>query len=245
MKRSSKRRLDELLVARHLADTVDQARGLIGAGRVLVDEQVADKAGVCFPETAALRIRQAKRFVSRGGEKLAGALDVLDVNPAGWVCADIGAATGGFTDCLVQRGARIVYAVDVAYGMLHWRLRKDARVIVVERTNARDITRQHIDRPLDMAVIDASFISLTKLIPPLLPLFGSTIRIIALIKPQFELCRDAVEPGGVIRNEHLQREAVEAIRRFGDEVGLSCRGIVPSSLKGTKGNQEYLIYFVG
>ncbi|MBE0583020.1 MAG: TlyA family RNA methyltransferase [Desulfofustis sp.] len=238
------RRLDEILVERGLAGDNDHAARLIRAGKVLVAEVVADKPGLRYPEDAVIRVRGQPGYVSRGGIKLAGALDHFALDPRGWICADIGASTGGFTDCLLQRGARIVYAVDVGYGILHWQLRNDERVIVRERLNARALTRQHIEHPLELAVLDTSFISLTKVIPPLLPLFGPIIRIVALVKPQFELSRDRVDRGGIVRDEQDQQDAVTAIRRFGADCQLSCAGIVASSITGSKGNQEYLLYFL-
>ncbi|MEE4313829.1 MAG: TlyA family RNA methyltransferase [Desulfofustis sp.] len=245
MSRTRKQRLDELLVERELVGRLDQAEQLIRAGKVLVSEVVADKPGRTYPENAVIRIRQQPVYVSRGGIKLAGALDRFAINPCGWVCADIGASTGGFTDCLLQRGARIVYAVDVGYGILHWKLRSDERVVVRERCNARDLTARQIERPLDLAVLDTSFISLTKLIPPLLPRFGEKIRIVALVKPQFELRPERVGRGGIVSDAQAQQEAVAAIRDFSVSLGLSCEGIVASPITGTKGNQEYLLYLTG
>jgi 23S rRNA (cytidine1920-2'-O)/16S rRNA (cytidine1409-2'-O)-methyltransferase len=244
VKHIRKRRLDELLVERRLADDDTHAARLIRAGKVLVAEVVVDKPGLRYLEDAVIRVREQPGYVSRGGVKLAGALDRFDLKPRGWICADIGASTGGFTDCLLQRGARVVYAVDVGYGILHWKLRNDERVIVRERLNARDLTRQHIGHSLDLAVLDTSFISLTKVIPPLLPLFGPTIRIVALVKPQFELSPDRVDRGGIVRDEEAQQDAVTAIRQFGTSHELSCAGIVASSITGAKGNQEYLLYFL-
>lgn len=245
MRRSRKQRLDELLVQRKLALHLGHAEQLIRAGKVLVAEVVADKPGRIYPENAVIRIRQQPTYVSRGGVKLAGALDRFAIDPHDWVCADIGASTGGFTDCLLQRGARIVYAVDVGYGILHWKLRSDRRVIVRERLNGRDVTARQIDRPLDLAVLDTSFISLTKLIPPLLPLFGTDVRIVALVKPQFELSPGQVGRGGIVRDGRAQQEAVTAIRDFGTSLGLSCEGVVASPITGAKGNQEYLLYLLG
>jgi len=243
--RSRKQRLDALLVQRKLVEHLGHAEQLIRAGKVLVAEVVVDKPGHSYPENVAIRIRQQPAYVSRGGVKLAGALDCFAIDPHDWVCADIGASTGGFTDCLLQRGARIVYAVDVGYGILHWKLRNDTRVVVRERVNARNLTASQIDRPLDLAVLDTSFISLTKLIPPLLPLFGTDVRIVALVKPQFELHSSQVDRGGIVRDGQAQQTAVAAIRDFGTSLGLSCQGIIASPITGAKGNQEYLLYLLG
>ncbi|MCI5210361.1 MAG: TlyA family RNA methyltransferase [Candidatus Electrothrix sp. ATG2] len=190
-----------------------------------------------------IRVRETSPFVSRGGEKLAGGLQQLAIKPAGWVCADIGCSTGGFTDCLLQSGAARVYAVDVGYGLLAWKLRQDERVILHEKTNARYLTHEHVPEPLDLAVLDASFISLRSLLSPLLPLFGSVVRILALVKPQFELARDKVGTGGIVRESSLHNEAVESVKHFADEIGLCCRGEAASTICGAKGNQEFLLYF--
>lgn len=238
-----KQRLDTLLVATGLAADLTSAQAVIGAGEVLVNEERIDKAGFMCPADARLRIKKPTcPYVSRGGIKLQGGLDAFAVNPSGWKCADIGASTGGFTDCLLQHGASKVYAVDVAYGQLNWKLRQDPRVVVIERFNARGISRAEISEPIDLAVLDASFISLTRLIPPLLPLFGNRIRIIALIKPQFELAREKVPPGGVVRDPALHGEVMDKIRRFGEDAGLISQGPVPSPIVGPKGNREFLIY---
>jgi 23S rRNA (cytidine1920-2'-O)/16S rRNA (cytidine1409-2'-O)-methyltransferase len=238
-----KQRLDHLLLALNLAPNLEKARALIGAGAVLVNEQRADKAGALFtPEDAKVQVKSTCPFVSRGGLKLQAALDVFACRPSGLICADIGASSGGFTDCLLQRGARKVYAVDVGYGQLDWKLRQNPQVVVIERFNARTISKEQIPEPLDLAVIDSSFISLTKLIPPLLPLFADTIRIIALIKPQFELPRMKVPKGGVILDPLLHDEAIAKIIDFGTTTGLSNLGIIRSPILGPKGNTEFLIH---
>lgn len=197
-----KKRLDQLLIERGLAVDLKKAQALIGAGQVIVNTRTDYKAGSLVPKDSEVRVRKSSPFVSRGGEKLAGGLKQLGIVPAGWVCADIGCSTGGFTDCLLWNGAARVYAVDVGYGLLAWKLRQDERVILHERTNARYLTRQHIPEPLDLVVLDASFISLRSLLPPLLPLFGGLVRILALVKPQFELARDKVGTGGLCGNVH-------------------------------------------
>lgn len=238
-----KKRLDQLLIEQGLAVDLKKAQALIGAGQVLVNTRNDCKAGSLVPVDSEIRLRPKKTsFVSRGGEKLAGALRQLGINPVNWVCADIGCSTGGFTDCLLRNGAAQVYAVDVGYGLLDWKLRQDERVILHERTNARYLNREHIPVPLDLAVMDASFISLRPLLPPLLPLFGPVIRILALVKPQFELAQEQIGAGGIVREVQLHREAVDSVKRFAGELGLRCRGEVASTICGAKGNQEFLLY---
>ena len=236
-------RLAELLLKRNLAEDLTEATALILAGKVLVSDIIADKPGHHYPEEAVIRIKESMPFVSRAGLKLLGGLKHFKINPSGWICADIGASTGGFTDCLLQKGASHVFAIDVAYGELHWKLRNDERVTVLERLNVRSLSAEHIKVPIDFAVFDTSFISLTKVIPPVLPFFGDKIRILALVKPQFELAPHRVGKGGIVEDETAQLEAVEEIRQLGLKHDLACMGFSASILKGTKGNQEYLIYF--
>ncbi len=240
---TKKKRLDLLLTELDLARDIVEARALIGAGQVLVNTRSDYKAGSPVAVDSEIRVKRKSRFVSRGGEKLAGGLDDLAIDPTGWICADIGASTGGFTDCLLQSGASRVYSVDVGYGLLDWKLRQDRRVIVLERTNARYISRDHIPEAIDFAVIDASFISLQQLLLPLLPLFGDRVQILALVKPQFELPREKVAKGGVVKNNRLHEEAMSMVKQFAGQAGLTCRGMTPSSICGTKGNQEFLLHF--
>ncbi len=240
---AGKKRLDGLLVERGIAVDITEARALIGAGKVLVNTRSDYKAGSLVSADSEIAARQRSPYVSRGGEKLKGGLQGLDVDPTGWICADIGCSTGGFTDCLLQRGASRVYCVDVGYGLLDWKLRSDDRVVVLERTNARYLTAQQIPEALDFAVIDASFISLQQLLAPLVPLFADRVRIMALVKPQFELPRDKVGPGGIVRESGLHEEAMAMVRQFGREAGLSFRGGVASPICGARGNQEFLLYF--
>jgi 23S rRNA (cytidine1920-2'-O)/16S rRNA (cytidine1409-2'-O)-methyltransferase len=240
-----KHRLDKLLLARGFTASRQQAQALIGAGQVLVNGQVIDKAGTQISEEAAIEIRERCPYVSRGGLKLAGGLDFFQLDPAGFVCADVGASTGGFTDCLLQRGAARVYAIDVGYGQLDWKLRQDPRVVVMERTNARHLQPGDIPEPLDLAVIDASFISLRLLLPPLLPLFREKPLILALIKPQFEVGKGKVGKGGVIRDEGLHEAVVADIGTFAEGLHLRSRGITRSPVLGAKGNREFLILLAG
>lgn len=239
-----KTRLDKLLVNRQLAATRQKAQAMIGAGQVYVNNIVADKAGSMFEADCQVEIRGTGcPYVSRGGFKLAHGLQHFNIEPRGYTCADIGASTGGFTDCLLQNGARRVYAIDVGYGQLAWELRQDPRVVVMERTNARLLKPEDIPEPLDLAVIDASFISLRLLIPPLLVFFDKSPSILALIKPQFEAGKGRVGKGGVVRDPLLHREIVAEIVRFGTGLGLRSNGVTESPLLGPKGNREFLVHF--
>lgn len=240
-----KQRLDRLLVERNLAATLDAAARLIGSGRVTVDGATRDKAGSLVPLGATIAVRPGRRYVSRGGDKLEAGLLALQVDPGGCVCADIGCSTGGFTDCLLQHGALRVYSVDVGYGLLDWTLRQDPRVVVLERTNARYLSAAHIPEPIDLAVIDASFISLALLFPPLLPLFRSTVRLVALVKPQFQLPREKIGRGGIVSDAALHNEALAMVQGYGEGHGLTCAGVVASPIQGAKGNQEFLMLLTG
>ena len=244
MGRPKKKRLDHILVDRHLATSCKEAERLIRAGKVFVQEVRSEKPGLTYPADVPVRVTEQKSFVSRGGIKLQGALEYFGISPVGWICADVGASSGGFTDCLLQAGAHHVYAIDVAYGQLDWKLRTDSRVTVLERLNVRSVNREHLPEPLDLAVFDTSFISLKKVIPPLLPFFKARCRILALIKPQFELPKDQVGRG-VVLDENLQLKAIEMVKEFGRSERLSTIGVVASSIRGPKGNQEYLIYLEG
>lgn len=244
MNASKKKRLDQIIFDNGHTDSIRDAEILIRSGKVYANETIADKPGHLFGPDTNIRVKTQSPYVSRGGIKLAGALNHFSIDPSTWICADIGASSGGFTDCLLQHGARHVFAVDVGYGQLDWKLRTDDRVTVLERLNVKNIRPEHITRPLDLAVFDTSFISLKQVIPPMLPFFPSTCRIIALIKPQFELLRDQVGVGGIVHEETLRQQAVAMIKEFGDSRGLQTIGVIPSSIKGPKGNQEYLIYLI-
>lgn len=237
-------RLDKLLLGKNLAPTRQKAQALIAAGQVLVDNKLIDKAGIMVEDSCAIEIKESSRYVSRGGYKLEKGLRDFNIDPTGLVCLDIGASAGGFTDCLLQHGAAKVYAVDVGYGQLAWELRQDPRVVVMERTNARYLKVQDFDKLPDLAVIDASFISLKLLIPPLLPLFHKHISIIALIKPQFEVGRGKVGKGGVVRDPTLHQEVINEIIGFSETLGLKSSGVTPSPLLGPKGNKEFLIHLI-
>lgn len=218
---------------------------MILAGKVLVNGQKIEKAGALVPEDADIRIiGKPLPYVSRGGLKLEAALKEFHISVKDKVVLDVGASTGGFTDCLLQHGCRKVYAVDVGYGQLAWKLRQDPRVISIERTNIREIEPQLIPEPIDIAVIDVSFISLEKVVPPVLPFLARDSEIIALIKPQFEVGKGQVGKGGIVRDEAARTAVVEKVAAFFRELGLEVKGIIPSPITGQDGNIEYLIYAV-
>ncbi|MBU0730711.1 MAG: TlyA family RNA methyltransferase [Proteobacteria bacterium] len=236
--------LDKLMVAKQLATTRQKAQAAIVAGIVEVNGLPANKPGSQFPENCNITIKGPKNpFVSRGGLKLAAGLEFFKISPAGYICADIGASTGGFTDCLLQNGARKVYAVDVGYGQLDWKLRQDDRVIVMERTNARNLTPADIPDPLDLAVIDASFISLKLLLPAVLPMLGISGLTLALIKPQFEAVKDQVGKGGVVRDSQVHETVIADILAFAESLSLNNHGVTASPIFGPKGNKEFLVCF--
>lgn len=235
-----KTRLDQLLVSRKLCESREQARRLIMSGAVLVGGEPATKPGHKYADDVAIRLKEKLRFVSRGGAKLEAALDHFDIDPSGWICADLGASTGGFTDVLLQRGAAKVYAVDVGYGQLHWKLRQDPRVVVMERTNARYL--QQLPEPVQLVTIDASFISLRLLLGPARRLLTRTGQIVALLKPQFEAGRAQVGKGGVIRDASVHRQVLEDILAWCEAHATSPQGLIPSPILGPKGNREFLLW---
>jgi len=234
-------RLDALLVERALSESRTRAQSLILAGRVLVDDVPVEKPGTQVSPDAALRVRgPARAFVSRGGEKLAGALSDLALDPRGLDCLDVGASTGGFTDCLLQHGARRVVAVDVGYGQLHTQLRADPRVRVLERTHARELTSEQLGGPVELVTVDVSFISLRLLLPALRAL-APAAEFLALVKPQFEVGRGQVEKGGVVRDEAKRAQAVASVRACAEGLGLEAVGEAESRLAGPKGNREVFL----
>jgi 23S rRNA (cytidine1920-2'-O)/16S rRNA (cytidine1409-2'-O)-methyltransferase len=239
-----KSRLDLLLVERGLADSRSQAQRLVMAGQVRVEGQVALKPSASVDANAQLTIDQPPPFVSRGGEKLEAALQAFDVSPQGRICADVGASTGGFTDCLLQHEARRVYAIDVGQGILHWKLRQDPRVVVLEKTNARYLT--HLPEPVALVTIDASFISLKLLLPVVhnwFPLDAPHQDLLALIKPQFEAGRKQVARGdGVIRDPEIHRQVLLDVLAYAIQDGYAVRGLLRSPLLGPKGNAEFLAW---
>jgi 23S rRNA (cytidine1920-2'-O)/16S rRNA (cytidine1409-2'-O)-methyltransferase len=235
-------RLDRLLFERGLAESREKAKALILAGTVLVNEQVVDKAGSLVKEDDRVSLKGRLKYVSRGGLKLEHALHEFAVDVKDAVAMDVGASTGGFTDCLLQNGARRVYAVDVGYGQFDLKLRNDERVVLLEKTNIRHLERDAVKERIDIAVIDVSFISLLKVIPRVREFLNERAEIIALIKPQFEVGRKDVGKGGVVRAEAKRRAAVDSIKGESEKMGLTVDGITESPLKGPKGNVEYLIY---
>lgn len=238
-----KTRADVLLVERGLAPSRERARALVLAGRVFSGERRVEKAGDALRPDAPLELRgDDLPYVSRGGLKLEGALDRLGVDPAGLVVADFGASTGGFTDCVLQRGAARVYAIDVGYGQLHPTLRGDPRVVVMERTNARHLRPDDLPEPVDLVVVDASFIGLAKLLPAARGLLRSDGRVVALVKPQFEVGRRNVGKGGVVRDPAVRAAAIEAAAAAAAALGLAPVGRCDSPLPGPKGNVEAFLH---
>ena len=238
-------RLDRLLVAHGFVKSRERGHALILAGQVLVNGQKQDKAGALVPEDAGIRILgEVLPYVSRGGLKLEGALKGFKISVEGKTALDVGASTGGFTDCLLQHGAKKVYAVDVGYGQLAWKLRQDPRVITIERVNIRDIASSLIPEPIDIAVIDVSFISLEKVIPSILKFLKPDSEIIALIKPQFEVGREQVGKGGIVRDEAARSAAVDRVTDFIRGSGFEVKGVIPSPITGQEGNVEFLIHAV-
>jgi len=235
-----KRRLDVLLVERRLAESRQRAQALILAGRVSVNAAPAQKAGALVRSDAAIEVAGGPAYASRAGAKLAGALEDFGVDPAGRVCLDVGCSTGGFTDCLLQRGARRVYAVDVTTSQLAWKLRQDARVVPIEK-NARYLVPADIAEPAELITVDLSFIGMAKVIPAIVPLAVPGAIFLLLVKPQFELERSAVSRGGVVRDPALHRRAIEHVRAAAEAAGLSIEGERPSRLPGAEGNVEFFL----
>ena len=240
---AERRRADILLVERGLSPSRERARALVLAGKVWSGPRRVDKAGEQLALDAELSVRgEDHPYVSRGGVKLAGALDAFELKPDGMVAADFGASTGGFTDCLLLRGARRVYAIDVGYGQLHDRLRRDPRVVVMERTNARHLQADSLPEPVDWVVIDASFIALGKLLPAALSVLRPSGEIVALIKPQFEVGRDAVGKGGVVRDEQARGAAIAKVIDEARELGLVALGQADAVIAGPEGNREHFVW---
>jgi 23S rRNA (cytidine1920-2'-O)/16S rRNA (cytidine1409-2'-O)-methyltransferase len=233
-------RLDVLLVEKGLADSRAKAQALIMAGQVRVADQVTLKPATAVQPDAVLTVDMGPRFVSRGGEKIEGALDTFKIDVTGFVCADVGSSTGGFTDCLLQRGAKKVYAIDVGKGILHWKLRNDPRVMVMEETNARFV--ESLPEKIDFVSVDASFISL-KVLLPVIKKWNVESGILALIKPQFEAGKKEVSRGdGVIRDPEIHRQVLLDVLKYAKAEGFGLHGLVKSSLLGPKGNAEFLVW---
>jgi 23S rRNA (cytidine1920-2'-O)/16S rRNA (cytidine1409-2'-O)-methyltransferase len=240
-----KQRLDRLMVARNLAASRERARALIKGGRVLVNGLPALKAATLVAPEAEVKLKSDDfPYVSRGGLKLQKALEAFAVQTAGAVCLDIGASTGGFSDCLLQHGASKIYAVDVGYGQLAWKLRQDDRVVVIERTNVRYLSPQAIPQRVDLVTVDVSFISLRLVVPAVLPLMKPSAAIIALIKPQFEVGKGQVGKGGVVRDARLHQEVLTSLQAFFETLPLICLRIIPSPILGPKGNQEFFAHLL-
>lgn len=235
-----KQRLDVLLVERGLAASRNRAQKLIRAGEVLVNDRVFDKPGMAVAADAAIRVRERLPYVGRGGLKLEAALDAFDVDVAGQVAADVGASTGGFVDCMLQRGAARVYAIDVGYGQLAWTLRQDERVVVMERTNARYLTE--LPEAVDLVTIDVAFISLQLILPPAVGWLRPGGNVIALIKPQFEAGPDDVGRGGIVRDPEVHRRVLAEILAYGEQLHLRLGGLIRSPITGAEGNVEFLAW---
>ncbi|CAH2031111.1 TlyA family RNA methyltransferase [Trichlorobacter ammonificans] len=239
---SPKQRLDKLMVERGLAPSREKAQALIMAGQVVVGDHAADKAGQQVAADATIRIKgELLPYVSRGGLKLEKGLDAFHVQVSNRIAIDVGASTGGFTDCLLQRGAARVYAVDVGYGQLAWKLREDPRVVVLEKTNIRHLQPEQLDPLPDLAVIDASFISLNLVLPPTLALLRRPSEVVALVKPQFEVGKGAVGKGGIVRDPRLHEEVLRRMTELAAELGTELIGICESPIQGADGNREFLM----
>jgi 23S rRNA (cytidine1920-2'-O)/16S rRNA (cytidine1409-2'-O)-methyltransferase len=241
----SKLRLDKLLVERGLCDSRTRAQALILAGEVVVGEHAVNKPGTLVDADASLRLKaDPNPYVSRGGLKLRGALDAFAVDPRDAVCLDVGASTGGFTDCLLQAGAARVYAIDVGYGQLAWKLASDPRVVAIDRQNIRELRPEQIPEPIDLVVADCSFISLTKVLGHLPPFLRAGATLIVLVKPQFEVGREHVGKGGIVRDDALREQALAQVEAHARELGFVVRGHVASTIAGRDGNREWLTYLI-
>ena len=236
-----KKRLDVLLTEQGYADSRTKAQAIIMSGLVYVDGQKADKPGVSYEESVSLEVRGAAcPYVSRGGLKLEKALRDFHVDPTGFVCSDSGASTGGFTDCLLQQGARKVFAIDVGYGQLDWKIRSDPRVVVMERTNIRYVTTEELGEKLDLSVVDVSFISLKIVLPVIKTLLGENGQVLCLIKPQFEAGKEKVGKKGVVRDPETHKEVLDHFVELAKELEFSIQGLTFSPVKGPEGNIEFL-----
>jgi len=238
-----KKRLDVLLVEQGYADSRTKAQAIIMSGQVYVDGQKADKPGISYEESVSLEVRGAAcPYVSRGGLKLEKALRNFGVDPTGYVCSDSGASTGGFTDCLLQQGAKKVFAIDVGYGQLDWKIRSDPRVVVMERTNVRYVTPEELGEPLDLSVIDVSFISLKIVLPVVKTFLKTNGQVLCLIKPQFEAGRDKVGKKGVVRDPATHKEVLDDFLLLAKELEFRVLGLTFSPVKGPEGNIEFLAH---
>jgi len=238
-----KKRLDIKLVECGIVQSRERAKSLIMTGKVTVNDRIQDKPGVLVSEDDAITLKGKDiPFVSRGGIKLESALTLFNIDINGSACLDVGASTGGFTDCLLKHGAKLVIAVDVGYGQMAWNLRKDPRVVTIERTNIRYLPYEAVSRPIDLVTIDVSFISLKIVVPAVLKFMKANGAIIALIKPQFEVGKGKVGKGGVVRDSLMHDEVIKNLSIFFIETGLKIEGVISSPVTGPKGNKEFLIY---
>ena len=238
-----KQRLDLLLVERALFPSREKAQRAIMAGAVRSGDRILTKAGESVPNDIPIQVQSVEKYVGRGGLKLEGALDHFQIDPAGWTCIDVGASTGGFTDCLLQRGAAKVYAVDSGHDQLDWKIRSDPRVVVREKYNARRAEVSDFPEKMQLAVIDVSFISLTLILPAVVELLSPAGMVVVLIKPQFELQKEDIGPGGIVRNPRLHERAVTRIKTFVESAGrLQWRGVIDSPITGMTGNKEFLAW---
>jgi 23S rRNA (cytidine1920-2'-O)/16S rRNA (cytidine1409-2'-O)-methyltransferase len=238
-----KQRLDHLLVARGLCESREKGKRIILAGDVLVNDEPVTKAGQLVPEDAEIRIKAQPKFVSRGGFKMEGALEHFGLDVTGMTCLDVGASTGGFTDCLLQRGAAKVYAFDVGTNQLVWKLRSDPRVVSRENCNVRHLNKEDVPEPVDLIVADVSFISLTLVLPPAFQTLRPGGHAVVLIKPQFELSKEEIGRGGIVREKALHEKACKKIEDFArSQPGWEWRGIMESPIQGTDGNREFLAW---
>lgn len=242
MSESKKQRIDQILVQKQLAPSRERAQSYIMAGIVFVNARAVQKPSETFPSDATIEIKgQDHPYVSRGGVKLEGALQDFHLDVSGFVCLDVGASTGGFTDCLLQKGAQKIYAVDVGYGQLDWKIRQDPRVIVREKTHVKEIRREDFAEPLDLGVVDVSFISLQKVIPFILEILDSSAHVLALIKPQFEADKGDLPRGGVLKNKAQREQIVTKTLAALKTLPVEIIGLYPSKLPGADGNQEYFV----
>lgn len=238
-----KKRLDMLLVEKGYAESRTKAQAIIMSGLVYVDGQKADKPGISYEETVSLEVRTGGcPYVSRGGLKLEKALRDFGVDPTGYVCSDSGASTGGFTDCLLQQGAKKVFAIDVGYGQLDWKIRSDPRVVVMERTNIRHVTPEQLGEPLDLSVVDVSFISLKIVLPVIKTFLKPEGQVLCLIKPQFEAGKEKVGKKGVVRDPQTHKEVLDDFVALTEQIGLNILGLTFSPVKGPEGNIEFLAH---
>ena len=238
-----KERLDVLLVKRNLASSREKAKAIIMSGNVFVDGQREDKAGTTFPEEVSIEIKgHTMPYVSRGGLKLEKAMKNFDVSMQDKVCTDVGSSTGGFTDCMLQNGARKVFAIDVGRGQLDWKLRQDERVVCMEKTNIRYVVPEDLGEPIDFSSIDVSFISLTKVLLPIRNYLKEDGEIVALIKPQFEAGREKVGKKGVVREKSTHVEVIEKVTEYAVSIGFRVKALEFSPIKGPEGNIEYLVH---